>query len=59
MKGGHGMMGMKQGGGGGMMGGGGSPAMQAHFRQIMGRLDLLDARLAKMETLLEHLTEQR
>jgi opacity protein-like surface antigen len=58
MMGGGGMMGMMRGCPGGMMGGRGGPGMQQHYREVMGRLDLLDARLTKIETMLEHLLQR-
>jgi hypothetical protein len=58
MMGGGGMMGMTRGCPGGMMGGRGGPGMQQHDREVMGRLDLLDARLTKIETMLEHLLQR-
>lgn len=56
MGGGQGMMGMPRGGKGGMMGGG--PGMKRHYRDLRNRLDLLDARMAKIETMLEHLMQR-
>ncbi len=58
MMGSGGMMGMMRGCPGGMLGGGRGPAMQENYREVMGRLDLLDARLAKIETMLEHLLQR-
>lgn len=53
---GRGMMGMMHGGKGGMMGGG--PGMQRHYRDLRNRLDLLDARMARIESMLEHLMQR-
>lgn len=56
--------GMRGGQGGmpmmGMMGKGmhGGPDMMARHSQVTSRLDLMDARLAKIETLLEHLNRR-
>ena len=51
--GGQGGMGMGRGGMMGMMHGGGE--MHAKHRNLLARLDLLEARMAKIETLLERL----
>jgi hypothetical protein len=59
-----GMMGMMHGGkGGGMMGYGGHGGGKGHgmhekHRKLIGRLDLLEARLAKIETMLERLLQR-
>jgi hypothetical protein len=58
-----GMKGMMQGGGmgkGGMMGGcvGHGGMTQEQFRELNGRLAVLDARMAKIEVMLERLLEQ-
>lgn len=54
-RGGMGMMaGMQQGAAGGGKGHG----MPDHYKRLMGRLDLLEARMAKMETMLERLLER-
>lgn len=59
-----GMM-MGRGGMGGMMHGGKSmmghekgQGMHKHYRKLVGRLDLLEARMAKIETLLERLIQR-
>ena len=57
---GAGMMGgggMMHGGKGGMMGGG-KGGMQERYRELRDRLDLLDARMAKIETMLERLLQR-
>jgi hypothetical protein len=57
---GAGMMGgggMMHGGKGGMMGGG-KGGMQERYRELRSRLDLLDARMAKIETMLELLLQR-
>lgn len=43
---------------GGMMEGGGGSVMHQHYREVIGRLDLLDARLAKIEAMLERLLQR-
>ncbi|MEA3274097.1 MAG: hypothetical protein U9Q81_02120 [Pseudomonadota bacterium] len=54
------MMGCMQGMGGGMMQKGmmGGHAMMQKHQQVVNRLDLIDARLAKIETLLERLMQR-
>lgn len=51
------MMGRGMGQGGGMMAKQGRGVTQMH-NQVMGRLDLLEARLAKVETMLERLLQR-
>jgi hypothetical protein len=53
-QGGDGQGGSMMKGGSGMMGQGG---MMRKHQQVMNRLDLLDARMAKIETMLEHLMQ--
>jgi hypothetical protein len=56
-----GMMGVMPGGPMGeaaMMGGDGGSVMHQDYREVMGRLDLLDARLAKIEAMLERLLQR-
>jgi len=55
----QGGMGMMGHGGKGMMGcPGGEHGMGGRYRELMGRIDLLEARMAKMETLLERLIQR-
>ena len=60
---GHGRGGKMDHGGGGMMGGGGDHGMGGHgmmkkHQEVLNRLDLLEARLAKIEVMLERLMQR-